>query len=133
MTDESDLRRQGAGRWVVLGLMSLIIFANYYLYDSFSTLKEIIGLPVVEVGRVMDIPAATVKTRLFRARLKVRRALESTLPLTLLRLREAIVDEAKERGESVAPSRDRRRDAGIVRERPWQTVKIPVRDYQSER
>jgi MFS family permease len=29
----------GATRWVVLVLMSLVIFANYYLYDCFSTLK----------------------------------------------------------------------------------------------
>ena len=30
---------RGAGRWIVLGLLSLVIFANYYLYDCFSTLK----------------------------------------------------------------------------------------------
>ncbi|MFH2000260.1 MAG: MFS transporter [Planctomycetota bacterium] len=32
--------RHGAFRWLVLLIMSLVIFANYYLYDSFSTLKE---------------------------------------------------------------------------------------------
>lgn len=31
---------RGMMRWAVLGLMSLIIFANYYLYDCFSTLKS---------------------------------------------------------------------------------------------
>jgi MFS family permease len=30
---------RGAARWLVLVLMSLVIFANYYLYDCFSTLK----------------------------------------------------------------------------------------------
>ena len=43
-------------------------------------LKEIVGLPVADIAQVMDIPEATVKTRLHRARLKVRKALESTLP-----------------------------------------------------
>jgi MFS family permease len=32
-------RSRGAVRWAVLALMSLVIFANYYLYDCFSTLK----------------------------------------------------------------------------------------------
>ena len=32
-------KSRGATRWVVLVLMSLVIFANYYLYDCFSTLK----------------------------------------------------------------------------------------------
>lgn len=31
---------RGPMRWAVLGLMSLIIFSNYYLYDCFSTLKS---------------------------------------------------------------------------------------------
>jgi MFS family permease len=30
---------RGATRWIVLVLMSLVVFANYYLYDCFSTLK----------------------------------------------------------------------------------------------
>ena len=30
---------RGPVRWAVLGLMSLVIFSNYYLYDCFSTLK----------------------------------------------------------------------------------------------
>jgi MFS family permease len=30
---------RGKARWIVLVLMSLVIFANYYLYDCFSTLK----------------------------------------------------------------------------------------------
>lgn len=40
MNDLSPSTRHGAFRWTVLLLMSLVIFANYYLYDSFSTLKE---------------------------------------------------------------------------------------------
>jgi len=35
----ADDRRSGRTRWLVLILMSLVIFANYYLYDCFSTLK----------------------------------------------------------------------------------------------
>ncbi len=33
-------RSRGAVRWVVLALMSLVIFANYYHYDCFTTLKQ---------------------------------------------------------------------------------------------
>ncbi|MBI4882146.1 MAG: MFS transporter [Planctomycetes bacterium] len=41
MNAQPELERgRGAARWVVLALMSLVIFANYYLYDCFSTLKE---------------------------------------------------------------------------------------------
>ena len=39
MTDLKPEESRGATRWVVLALMSLVIFANYYLYDCFSTLK----------------------------------------------------------------------------------------------
>jgi MFS family permease len=38
---------RGAIRWIVLLLMSLVIFANYYLYDCFSTLK---GTLQTEIG-----------------------------------------------------------------------------------
>ncbi len=38
---------RGTGRWVVLALMSLVMFANYYLYDCFSTLK---GTLQTEIG-----------------------------------------------------------------------------------
>jgi RNA polymerase sigma-70 factor, ECF subfamily len=43
-------------------------------------LKEIIGFSVEEVAEILDIPTGTVKTRLHRGRLKVRKALESGLP-----------------------------------------------------
>ena len=39
MSDSHIEENRGASRWVVLALMSLVIFANYYLYDCFSTLK----------------------------------------------------------------------------------------------
>ena len=39
MNDQAPEESRGAMRWVVLALMALIIFANYYLYDCFSTLK----------------------------------------------------------------------------------------------
>ena len=40
MSDQAPEQSRGAMRWVVLALMALIIFANYYLYDCFSTLKD---------------------------------------------------------------------------------------------
>jgi RNA polymerase sigma-70 factor (ECF subfamily) len=43
-------------------------------------LKEVVGLSVEDVASVMGIPENTVKTRLHRARLRVRKALESALP-----------------------------------------------------
>jgi MFS family permease len=39
MNDLNSESQHGWIRWVVLALMSLIIFSNYYLYDCFSTLK----------------------------------------------------------------------------------------------
>jgi MFS family permease len=39
LSDVQPEESRGATRWVVLILMSLVIFANYYLYDCFSTLK----------------------------------------------------------------------------------------------
>ena len=39
MSDSKVEENRGATRWVVLFLMSLVVFANYYLYDCFSTLK----------------------------------------------------------------------------------------------
>lgn len=43
-------------------------------------LKEILGLPVATVARILGVKPATVKTRLHRARLVLRKALEGTLP-----------------------------------------------------
>ena len=43
-------------------------------------LKEIVGFSVAETAEVLGIPEATVKTRLHRARLKIRDALERSLP-----------------------------------------------------
>ncbi len=43
MTDpQATQRGSGKTRWVVLAGMSLVIFANYYLYDCFSTLKGVL-------------------------------------------------------------------------------------------
>jgi MFS family permease len=39
LSDPIPEENRAATRWVVLALMSLVIFANYYLYDCFSTLK----------------------------------------------------------------------------------------------
>ena len=43
-------------------------------------LKEIIGMSVLEVAGVLGLKEATVKTRLHRARMKLRGALDRTLP-----------------------------------------------------
>lgn len=43
-------------------------------------LKDIVGFSVEEVARVLDVKPATVKTRVHRARLRLRKALESGLP-----------------------------------------------------
>jgi len=43
-------------------------------------LKEIVGFSLAEIASILDIPAATVKTRVHRARLRIRKALEEALP-----------------------------------------------------
>lgn len=43
-------------------------------------LKDIVGFSLAEVGAILGVPEATVKTRVHRARLKVRKALESGWP-----------------------------------------------------
>lgn len=43
-------------------------------------LKDIVGFKVEEVAEILGIPSGTVKTRVHRARLKLRKALESGLP-----------------------------------------------------
>jgi len=43
-------------------------------------LKELIGLSLEETAQVLEVLPATIKTRLHRARLKVRKALEEVLP-----------------------------------------------------
>jgi len=45
-------------------------------FRSVFVLREIEGLNVEETAEALDIPAATVKTRLLRARRKLREALE---------------------------------------------------------
>jgi RNA polymerase sigma-70 factor, ECF subfamily len=44
-------------------------------------LKEIVGLSLAEVAEVLGLKEATVKTRVHRARLRVRQALEAGLPM----------------------------------------------------
>jgi RNA polymerase sigma-70 factor (ECF subfamily) len=43
-------------------------------------LKEIAGLPLAAIAAVLGLKEATVKTRLHRARLRLRQALEEALP-----------------------------------------------------
>lgn len=44
-------------------------------------LKDIVGFSLAEIAQILDIKEATVKTRLHRARLRIRKALESALPV----------------------------------------------------
>lgn len=44
-------------------------------------LKEIVGFSLADVASIMGIKEATVKTRLHRARLRIRKALEGALPM----------------------------------------------------
>jgi RNA polymerase sigma-70 factor (ECF subfamily) len=44
-------------------------------------LREIVGLTLAEIAGILEIPEATVKTRLHRARLRLRQALEENLPV----------------------------------------------------
>lgn len=44
-------------------------------------LHELVGLKLSEIAAILELPAATVKTRLHRARLRLRKALEAGLPL----------------------------------------------------
>jgi RNA polymerase sigma-70 factor (ECF subfamily) len=43
-------------------------------------LKEIVGFRLSEIANILDLKEATVKTRVHRARLRIRKALESALP-----------------------------------------------------
>jgi len=42
-------------------------------------LKEIVGLSLAEIAAILDVKAATAKTRVHRARLKIRKALEAVM------------------------------------------------------
>lgn len=44
-------------------------------------LKDIVGFSLAEIAQILDLEKATVKTRLHRARLRIRKALESALPV----------------------------------------------------
>jgi RNA polymerase sigma-70 factor (ECF subfamily) len=42
-------------------------------------LKDVAGLSIADIAGILEVPAATVKTRVHRARLKIRKALEETM------------------------------------------------------
>jgi predicted DNA-binding protein (UPF0251 family) len=79
-------------------------------------LKDILGFSIREVAEITGIKEATVKTRVHRARLRLRQALESILPkaevppaeysmqvcMDLLRLKQEAID----RGEGSHPNLD---------------------------
>jgi MFS family permease len=59
LSHQPDVEKSRGGiRWVVLLLMSLVIFSNYYLYDCFSTLKVTIqtelGLASADYGLIRN-------------------------------------------------------------------------------
>lgn len=72
-------------------------------------LKDILGLPGKEVAEILDMKEATVKTRVHRARLRLRQVLETVLPkkevpkaqytvqvcMDLLRLKQDSLDQGK--------------------------------------
>ncbi len=71
---EAQIRREGRER---------VERAIAELPDDFRmplVLKELVGLPVEEVATILEIKPATIKTRLHRARLRIRKALEESLP-----------------------------------------------------
>ena len=43
-------------------------------------LKDIVGLSIAEIARILDLKPATVKTRVHRARLRLRQALDEAIP-----------------------------------------------------
>ena len=43
-------------------------------------LKDIVGLPVADVAAILDLPEGTVRSRVHRARLKLREAVDGALP-----------------------------------------------------
>jgi RNA polymerase sigma-70 factor (ECF subfamily) len=43
-------------------------------------LREIVGFSLAEIAQILEVPEATIKTRLHRARLKLRHALEQAVP-----------------------------------------------------
>lgn len=69
-----QLRREGQER-VGEAIASLPVTFRLPL-----VLKEIIGFSVAEVAAILGIKEATVKTRIHRARLRVRQAVEAALP-----------------------------------------------------
>lgn len=69
-----QLRREGQER-VGEAIASLPVTFRLPL-----VLKEIIGFSVAEVANILGIKEATVKTRIHRARLRVRQAVEAVLP-----------------------------------------------------
>ncbi len=73
-----QIRKEGIER-VKAGILALPIEFRIPL-----VLKEVVGLPVADVARVLDLKPATAKTRIHRARLRIRKELEGAMvPLDL--------------------------------------------------
>jgi RNA polymerase sigma-70 factor, ECF subfamily len=71
----SDALKEEAAQRLDLGLAELPVDFRVPL-----VLKEIADLSVAEIAQVLDLPENTVKTRVHRARLKLRRALAELFP-----------------------------------------------------
>jgi RNA polymerase sigma-70 factor (ECF subfamily) len=103
-----QIRQEGIER-VKAGILSLPLDFRLPL-----VLKEVVGLPVAEVARVLGLKAATAKTRIHRARLRIRKELEGAMtPLDLPPTayeRQVCLDllaakqEALDRGEDLPPT-----------------------------
>ncbi|MHC4952868.1 MAG: RNA polymerase sigma factor [Planctomycetota bacterium] len=82
-------------------------------------LKDIVGLPIADVAAILGLKGATVKTRVHRARLKLRQAIEETLPkkelppaaypqqvcMDLLRAKQEAIDRGAEMPSDVVCKR----------------------------
>jgi RNA polymerase sigma-70 factor (ECF subfamily) len=68
-----QIRKEGIER-VKAGILALPIAFRLPL-----VLKEVVGLPIADVARVLDIKPGTAKTRIHRARLRIRQELEGAM------------------------------------------------------
>lgn len=110
-----QIRKEGVAR-VQAGILALPLAFRIPL-----VLKEVVGLPLADVARALGIAPGTAKTRVHRARLRVRQALEEAmvpldLPpaayerqvcLDLLAAKQEALDHGTDLGETIVCDRCR--------------------------